>query len=338
MSITRLLWGEYKKGKKLKVLLLSLLMTLGACSSLQKKSPSSEKSQWIDSAIKFCEPKGFLCALGSGKSLFQGDLKAKSALAAIFETEISSELSSEKTLSSKGQGLKDFDLKERINKRVTEKVSQLLTGVEILERTQWQGEFYSLGGIDRLKASKRLRDNMAIHDDRLEYLWKKKKKTSLNKMLEHYYQREAYNQKLSVLAMGIKSPVSLSQLDSLRDESLSHNSKVLLELGSLDDKVSEKIRAYMAGLGYRLVLAGSPYDYKVKGVMKKSKEYFKVKGFSRVAFSFSLRSFNPKGVEVGGLNIQKKGVGRTEEDAFSQIEPEISTYIINHLDELRLGE
>ena len=72
--------------------------------------------------------------------------------------------------------------------------------------------------------------------------------------------------------------------------------------------------------------------------MKKQKEFFKVKGFSKVGFIINIRSYDPQGNEVGGLSVQRKGIGRTTEDAFSRVEPEISKYIENNLTDLRLGE
>lgn len=313
------------------------ILIMAACQTAEVKKVS-ERPEWMNSAAKYCEPKGFLCASAEARTMTQADMKAKAELAAIFETKIESETTSTKSLNSGSEFLSDFDLKEQITKSVREKTSQVLSGVKIIERAEGKDRNFSLAGIDILMSSKFFRDEIEKHDERLEYLHSQNRKTNYRKMLEHYYKREAYNKKLAVLSVGKKSPVSLSQIDELKNSKLGSGGRILMDLSSLDSRIADNIRGYLAGLGYQLVLDSSGYDYKIVGEMKKVREFFKVKGFTKIGYTINLRNYNPKGIEIGGVSVQRTGIGRTEDDAFKRVEPEISKYLESHLDELRIGK
>lgn len=319
------------------LLALSAILLMISCQTTEVKKVS-ERPDWLNSAAKYCEPKGFLCASSEARTMTQADMKAKAELASIFETKIESETTSSKSLSAQSNFLSDFDLKEQITKSVRQKTSQVLSGVKIIERAQTAESHFALAGIDILMSSKFFRDEIEKHDERLEYLYSQNRKTNYRKMLEHYYKREAYNKKLAVLSVGKKSPISLSQIDEIKNSKLGSGGRILMDLSSLDSRIADNIRGYLAGLGYQLVLDSSKYDYKIVGEMKKQREFFKVKGFTKIGYTINLRNYNPKGIEIGGVSVQRTGIGRTEEDSFKRVEPELSKYLENHLDELRIGK
>ena len=314
-----------------------LLLLVVSCQSTQMKNVA-QRPVWMNQADKYCEAKGFLCASSEATTLAQADMKSKSELAAIFETKIESDTTSTKSLNSNADFLSDFDLKEQITKSVREKTTQVLSGVKIIERAQMGEQYFSLAGIDILMSSKFFREEIQKHDERLSYLHSQNIKTNYRRMLEHYYKREEFNKKLSVLSMGIKSPVSLNQIEKLRESKLASGGRLMMDLKSIDESIADNIRGYLASLGYQLVMGGSSFDYKIVGEMKKQKEYFKVKGFTKISYTINLRNYNPKGIEMGGVSVQRTGIGRNEKDAFKKVEPEITKYIENNLNDLRIGE
>lgn len=325
-----------KEGLKVKLILFLILM--GCVSSPIKKSGEKNLPEWALKTDEFCEKKGFLCASAGAKESYKADLMAKSQLASIFESQIESSFSQEKTLSTGKDFIADIDLKEKLVKEVRERVSLILSGVKVLERARVGEEFYSLAGVERMKTIRGLRREVQKHDERLEYLWSKKKKTDIEKMREHYFKREMYAKRLRVLGPDMPSPVSLAQLDELKDAKITTGRKIFFEAPSVPEKIGDELRSYLSGLGYQFVLHRENADYLIRGELKKEKHYFKVKGFEKMGFTLTLRSFNQGGEEMGEISKHREGIGRTKEDAYRQVERIFLNEMKDNLNYLRLGE
>lgn len=134
--------------------MLFFLLLLNSCAS----NPAFESEiapNWLTDVKTFCGEK-YLCAAGEGKNLKLADATARSELAKIFQTQITSELKSSEMFQT------GSEVKENYLNEITESSELTLENVKILEH--WKrvnsNEVYALAGLDRKAAQNKILEQL----------------------------------------------------------------------------------------------------------------------------------------------------------------------------------
>jgi len=86
--------------------LLVLLLLLSSCASTPEYE-TDEAPPWLADAVSFCGKK-YLCGVGEAKSIKVADARARSEIAKIFQTEITTELKSSESFQTGSAGKENY--------------------------------------------------------------------------------------------------------------------------------------------------------------------------------------------------------------------------------------
>ena len=118
------------------ITLLWLLFLVGCTQFHPQKSGLSDTESdlpgWIYSPYEFCQDGREFCTAGEGRSLTEAEANARAHLASIFEVKIKTDFQS---FTSSSQVLPwQSQVKEEVQKSISESVDQVLEAVEIKKR------------------------------------------------------------------------------------------------------------------------------------------------------------------------------------------------------------
>lgn len=314
--------------------LLCLLLLVGACSHLNqfnKNSTESQDPEWIYSPYKLCNEQQELCAIGEGKSFTEADAVSRANLATIFEVKIQSDLtftnSTQQTYPWQGE------VKEDVQKALTESVNQILQGVEIKQRFKSKGISFSLASLNRSQAASSFSDKIKILDQELKVLWEKKQRTNIRRMMRLFLEREKLNEKLSIVTgLGRMSPVTWEEIVRWK-KTKPDNEPVLLKFGQAPDWMKEKLSEILSESGFHIV--NSEASKVVSLQIESIKEFLNVDGFEKYTFTMSLMSIE-NGQKKRVISSAKTVTGRTQADALLKVKSYFSEYIEDHISDLNL--
>ncbi len=321
------------------ILLILLTFFISTCSVSKKSYSGSDEDvpSWVYSPMESCSDATEMCASGEGESLYLADLNARKSIAAIFETQITSESNSYSS-SSGSIELEDPKVQEELSIQVTEKIDLILEGVEIKHRHQVENVYFALAILDKVKAWKKLEKEIADIDDKLADYKKRGKRSTLKKMYSLYELRARINERYAFLRGSPKKQiVSLADIKEIQFGKSSAAKKIAIGIDTeISEETVEHLEAMLTGFGHEVVKEDDKFDIKIVGSIKQKKEFMKVKGFEKYSITFYLVSKNERGVKVGGISFKEVSVGRSKEDAYLKVDSQIRDYIDEHIDELNI--
>ncbi len=321
------------------VMSLAIIFVLSGCSMFNRRSSLENVHnvpEWVTEPMANCREQFELCASGEGVSLSLADLNARKAMASIFETEVTSELTSAATTYG-AMGFDDPKLEEKMSIQLTEKVDQLLEGVSIRERAQVDGVYFALAFLDKMQAWKKLEKEIDEIDAQLIEMKKLKRRSSLKKMYALYDLRGNLNERYSFLrGKSLPQKVTLADIKEIQFGESSEAKKIKFEISAdISEETFEHLETMLSGYGHKIV-SDDEYDVKLSGKVEQKQEYMNVKGFKKFSFVFYLVTRNKKGSKIGGISLKETSIGRDNKDAYLKIEPKIRDYIEEHINELNI--
>lgn len=320
--------------KMKKIFFLSFLILLGCSSSkTEVKAPSSAPS-WINDPMSACSEIEEICGSSNGDGQIIADGNARKTIALIFESKITSTMTSSKTSRQETGDSIEGKTQEYYSSDLTESTDQLLEGVEIKSRYQDKDGYYALASLNKIKAAKRLASLIKELDEKLIPLNKENKKTNYGKMRKLHLDREVLNARHEFL-VGRRILGSVSFEDILKKKNISlKNNLVLLRIK--DPSLMPMISRLVTERGFKISKDEAAADLEIKAVVDNKKEYLNVDGFEKYSFLIKLNSSNEKGEKLGAIEFSAMAVGRSFDQAQEKIRPDIERFIEDHFDELNL--
>lgn len=315
--------------------MLLLLLLLGSCSHLAKKSENTQATtdvpEWVYSPYSGCSETLELCATGEGKNYTQSDAQAKVNLASIFEVKIQSETM---IASNASQAFPwQASVREEVQKSLSESVSQVLEAVQIKNHFKKDGIAHSLASLDRTRASELFGNRISKVDQELTTLWKSQQRTNLRKIVKLYLERERLNERYSIVAgSGRPSPVSWESIVKWR-LSRPKAEPLKLKIGQAPDWMKEKIEELLTESGFKLVKGDATRMVTVQ--VDSIKEFLNVNGFEKFTFTLNMTSYE-NGQKSKVIAASETVTGRTQADALLKVKPFFTNYIEEHLSDLNL--
>lgn len=317
---------------KILLLLLSVLFMF-SCSSQKTERVQVEYDQekfeegpeWLYDPEKGCDDSE-ICVSSSADSANRADIRAKKSIAAIFETEIKSTFDVYKTSMSDSE-LEQVE--EEISNEVTESVNGILKTVKVKERYQKGDIFFALASLDKKKSAKSLREQMKSISDELNFLYDKKQRGSIKRMMILYDKHSRLNDKYIVITgKGIKLPITFAQIQNIKFSKKS-NQKVSIKSNNETPKILRKYLEQTLGeVGFK-VIKGNAVDYYVSMKWRAKNEYINVKGFEKYTYTLDISADDNLKKQIGSFTLSQTSTGRNKQDAFLKVKNEF----IKNIDE-----
>ena len=298
---------------------LAFLATLSCSTQIQKtknktfdEAERAEAPEWVYAADKACPPSE-VCAAGEGESLQQADLRARKAMASIFQTHIASQLNARQTSFSSSE---IDELKEMVEIQTQETVEGILKAVEIKKRFHKEGLFFALASLNKRKASQSLQREISVIDQELEHLFQGKKKSAIKRILTLLEKRRHLDDKMIVLR-GESSKAAYTVADALNIKyaSKGHKKVFVKAAKNAPSILVKQFEELLAETGYK-TQRDSAVDYILEVGFSAKETYLNVKGFKKFAFAFSVEAKNNLNERIGSFVVNNEQTGRNQQDAF----------------------
>tara|TARA_Y100000780_G_scaffold152506_1_gene137363 strand:- start:43224 stop:44168 length:945 start_codon:yes stop_codon:yes gene_type:complete len=293
----------------------------------------SETPEWVYAPDEACKDDIEICAAGEGETLEQADLRARKALAAVFETQINSKLDIYKTSFSDDEV---SELQESVEMQVGETVDALLKSTTIEKRFGKNNLYFSLAILKKEHASEMLRAEIDSIDNELTHLYSQKRKSSIKRMIELLEKRAHIADKLLVVKGSLsKAPISFTQIQNIKFASSGFNKVFLNFEKDVPKTVAKQFQELMTSSGY-MIRPDRAVDYVVDVKYESKETYLNVKGFKKFVFTIQFEGKNNVGEKVGSFTVTQVQTGRSERDAFLKARPKLQADIKKKLNLLNL--
>jgi len=319
------------------ILLVSLSLFLFSCASnknAKKKmytSDGREIPNWIYNQEEGCS-NAYLCATGEGESLSDADAKSQSALASIFESHVESQFDVHKTSMTENEKER---VKRSINSDVKVTVNQIIKGAVIASRFEKDAVHFSFAKLSKSKAANIILVEISKIDDELKFLYEKRSRTSILRMLVLLDRRNVLAEKAIVLDRKVATQsITFSKVQSLKFNSGSSRKLSLKVKAGVPVTISKYLGELLNQVGYQLVNKGPEYSVSISHDAKQ--EYLNVKGFSKYTFSIIVTARNSSKKQLGSFVVSKTTTGRNKQDAYLKAKNEIRKELKNNLEKLNL--
>lgn len=228
-------------------LLLSLLLNTGCASK------GSSQPDWVNGNSEKYPATKYLSGKGEDSHQAVARDRARADLAKVFEVRIQEQSADNISSSSQTEnGKTNMKLEASTSRDISTRTDQIISGIEIAEtwKDETSKQFHVLAVLERMKASKNLREAISQLDDVTAHAIKRAQQSNnlLQKIglaqaaLQAQLEREIYNKQLKVAdysGLGRNSSYNLASLASDRDsllQRMSIYSKVSADpIGGLDD-------------------------------------------------------------------------------------------------------
>lgn len=306
-----------------KSLFLLTTICLASCATTETGDAKKKAGapDWIDNPAAACASNE-LCAVGEGRTSKSAKADARAALGKIFETKVAS--SFENVLTQN-----DDDTHERSRDSVSEQSDIVLEAVEIRETYDDKGRVSALAVLDKDKAAKLFKRDMAKLDEDMEEMLSRKTPPSAIRLEKLYAERSGLNRRYVVLT-GKNRSESLSYADVMAYKKAVTGKKIHLTTkgGRAFDKA---IRNAMIENGYAFVSDPEKAAAKITATVESDEQYLNVKGFVKFAFRFTLRGPDKTGKQVEQLVESFDETGRNEVQAAANATEALKKYLSEHL-------
>jgi hypothetical protein len=311
-----------------------LAFLLVSCAHLKKPAPTPESArelpEWAYAPQGACEEGREICTSGEGLSAKEADAHALSALAAVFETKVSSEFSHFQ--SSQGLSSTLGQVKESSALNLKSEVDQYLQAVQFKERFKKKGLHYVLASLDKDKVATLIMSSLEKLDEELSALWQKKNRVSYRKMIKLLWEREALADRLTIVDRAKRSaPVHLKDIANWHQNILKEKKMGLK--GQMPDWVKDQLKSMLSEVK---IVPGIDGDESIEVKWDTKQEFLKVSGFSKWSQRLTISYVNSAVGNRGTLDIQEVASGRSAEDAELKMKKNLITELENNLFRLNI--
>ena len=304
-----------------KAFLLLATLCLASCASTGDAKKEAGEPDWIKNPASVCSSDE-LCAVGEGRTPKRAKADARAALGKIFETKLAA--SFENTLSQDEEGTR-----ERVRDSVAEETDIVLESVEIRETFENAKNVFALAVLNKDKAVKLLRRDMAKLDGDMEEMRSRKTPPSAIRLEKLFAERSGLNRRHVVLT-GKDYMESLSYDDVKAYKKAVTGKKIFLTTKG-ERAFDKAIRNAMLENGYIFVSDPEKAAAQVTATVESDEQYLNVKGFVKYAFRFTLRGPDKTGKQVEQLVESFDETGRNEVQAAANATESLKKYLSEHL-------
>jgi len=338
--------------KRIELVTLIIILALGVSSCARKKIRRSKgpkgatsssrtsgvRPEWITGAMDFC-PASELCAVGEGAGQMVAEANARKALSKIFETRVVGHLKAQTTSTQKTDSSGGFSgsTEEDVSNQVEEISDEVLKGVLIKKvyEDRGEGSYYALAALKKRGAADRLRNEMKSLDEKIVGLYKEGRRSSLNKTFRHLEVRENLNKRYEIVAdRRYKRKVSYADVQRKKRAYAKLGTVVYVNMEAVQH--SKELKNLIVSLllenDYKVVTDRSKkFRFEVRGSLSHENLHVNVRGFEKYKFLLKLRSRNPSGMKLGGLDYSEAQMGRQLSQAYEKALPAIKKFMVENL-------
>jgi hypothetical protein len=293
-------------------------------------SAFSKRPTWILKPYSKCK-KSYLCVVGEGTGFLQAESNARSNMAKIFKTKISSKFKS--SLSED-----DGDVSATLSDVVEEEVSGMISGVEIAERYEGEDQVFVLAKLHKMKTANYLKGKIDEMDSKMEVLYKSKDRASAAKLMESYRIREGLNDQYQFLTRKpLKKRITYEQIVKKQEEATKGVLlKVMIRQGT-PDEMKGIIIATLTRIGYKVAKDNDQrFTHIITGNLVRKKMYMKVEGFLKHQYTLTLTAESKSGEKQGSLTHEEVTTGRNADQTMDLALPAIKNYIFDNISKLSI--
>lgn len=296
------------------------------------------KPAWIDQPDQSCRA-GELCAVGMAEGRIAAELKAREALALIFESRIVSETRVNQSLDSADQ-LLGGQWREEIASEIRQSTDMVLRGSTIRETYEDSDSAYALASLNKRQAADSLAELIRELDLVNKTVFEKPTRSDVIRLLKNFEVRDHLAQLRRVVAMDeLSSPVSREQVHQLRRRFREQAPVILIQTGKNDFErrfQHEVIRELLA-YDYKVVTEEARrFDYRVEVEVIFHERHLKVKGFLKREVEARVSSY--QGAErIGLIHLTEVASGRSLEQIYERLLPPLAKNLTRQIDELKLN-
>ena len=289
--------------------------------------------EWAKEIKKDCK-KSELCAVGTGDTRGAAERNARVALSRIFDTKISSNLSS--SLKSYGK-----NTEESVSEDIGEATELALSGLEIKKIDEDKTSFYALAVVNKSKAAAGFRKEIESIDGEMKAIFKVGDDVDKVKLGRLFVKREVLNKQYHFLKnQYIDSPISAEEIFAAKNNG-AQNLVVHVYLDEDEPKSLEgALTKAISDLGFKSSsgrVRNKNSTHVITGEFVADKQYLKVDGFEKYKFVLKLKAMKADTkVETGHLNYEVIETGRNFSDANDKAVSKFQEYVKNNIENLNL--
>lgn len=290
-------------------------------------------NDWVTDTKKGCKSSE-ICAVGTGDSRTASERNARLALGKIFDTKISSKLSS--SLKSSGGNVEDA-----LSEDIEELTESALAGVQITKNFEDKTSFYSLAVLNKSKAASGFKKEIEDLDGQMTVIFKDGNEVEKIKLGKIFVKREVLNKQYHFLTdNSIQSPVSFEEIFSAK-KNASNDVVIHVYLDEAEPKTVEAaLAAEVTAMGF-LTTTGQVRNknstHIITGEFVPEKQYMQVEGFEKYKFILKVRAMKAgTKIETGHFNFEDIETGRNLDQATEKALPKIKDFIKQHIGDLSL--
>lgn len=316
-----------------------ILITLIAVSCASKNSKKTytfngkEVPSWIYEVEEQC-PEGSICTVGEGSSFESADKKAIASLASVFESQVRSQFDIFNSSLSEGEV---EQVKKSIRSEVSITVNNVVMGAKIKEHYEQDKTYFSYVVLDKQRSASIFIAEVKKIDDELQFLYDKKSRTSILRMLSLVDRRAVLEDKLIILGRKARlQDITFSKIQSLKYIAGENKALYIKSTNAVPRTVEKFLSDLLNQVGYKITEDSNSQNFSVEISYTAKEEYLNVKGFSKYSFNIQVFSKNREKKQIGSIVHSFVESGRNQQDAYLKAKEKIQKYLKNNLEKLNL--
>jgi hypothetical protein len=291
---------------------------------------------WIGAPYDFCKSQDEICGVGSGKSLKESDLFAKSEIASFFRLQLNSSLESMmQGKSIESEKTIEAEQKETFHQVLSSQVSELVEGVEIIQRYILnEKEYFSLARLKKNTLEDKLRAEIKDFNVERSNLLSHKARLSIYPMKNLLLQRQGVEKLLSMLDRPLIGHQKSGPWWEETTQMLNPSRSVYVQFDEeqKDQEWQNLLLSAITGAGHK-VSTSSNARYIVKSTFKMNMEPINVDGFLKARIEWKASSLDhERGSEVlGALDESIDVTARNKEQLWHRAKDHFKTKVLEKI-------
>lgn len=294
--------------------------------------------QWMNDPYSECSQVRELCAVGEATGLMSAELAARSSMARIFESQVSSTTQSQMEANSSGV---ESSSSETFAQKLKVSTDYLLRGAYLKKSYTSDESVFALLALDKKTLANDLKEQMKAIDETNLEAYKLKRRSMLSLIEASLEQRAQYHRTYQFLTDS-KYPAAFDEAMLLRwrEDLRKKNTAVLVKFDqNVDPALKHLFLTQLMSQEYRVVDRDvRPYQWVLNVGTTTSKLHLNVKGFERYEFSLEVSAINDDGQKVGHLQVKNTQNGRSLKQAFENAVPYFKDMLVEDFNKLNMNE
>lgn len=294
--------------------------------------------QWMNDPYSECSQVRELCAVGEATGLMSAELAARSSMARIFESQVSSTTQSQMEANSSGV---ETSTTETFAQNLEVSTDYLLRGAYLKKSYTSDESVFALLALDKKTLANDLKEQMKAIDETNLEAYKLKRRSMLSLIEASLEQRAQYHRTYHFLTDS-KYPAAFDEamLIRWREDLRKKNTAVLVKFDqNVEPALKHLFLTQLMSQEYRVVERDvRPYQWVLNVGTTTSKLHLNVRGFERYEFSLEVSAIDDDGQKVGYLQVKNTQTGRGLKQAFENAVPYFKDMLVEDFNRLNMNE